>query len=809
MVTLTYPGVYVVEEPSGVRPIAGASTSIGMFIGRARKGPINRPVRLTNLTEFSRTFGDDNSVSDMARYVRMFFTNGGSDTWIMRIANGATSAAVTLSAEDTTPIVTLTAKAAGASGEEIRAVITYPAEEPEGRFNLELFRWAPNSAGITVASEREVFQNLTMNANDPLYAPAFVSQESALVTLAELGNPAADAVNGSSRSGRFFLRDTVANAQIALTTVFNALAGQPGGTHLRISVDGLMYVEANLTPMAAAIAGFGGTIDDLVNNVVLQGIADGITAAYAAAGFPGIAVDVTEVNGVDVGGIPTRFIAITSQNSGDIKIRPATQGKDIAVPLMLGPGQGGLEVGAHAHRRPAPNGVQVKFDTTGRINAVAFAQKNTIDEVFVDGFDANGVAGAQQINVPPTVTVNDNEPIFTDTYAGSQTGNSDGLRQKLGQIRDAVNVANDSEPLRFPWRASQTGLRLTLTSTAVADLVVPALTTGPTDWAAIAGAITTDVRQFRVGASGTAGSQIPAPLVASDGAMPLPGDYNSAFAIIDQEVRAFNLMVLPPDREQVQDMQPILGPATAFCRQRRAFLFADPPGNLTPQEMSTAVDAMRIGIARDYAAVFYPRILINEGGSDIAIGAAGAMAGLAARTDATRGVYKAPAGQDLPIFGVTGVQRELSNGEVGMLNPVGVNCITRAPAGIRPWGSRTLDGADAFASEWKYIPVRRTALFIEQSLFDGLQWVIFEPNGDILWSQIRLNVGAFMGRLFRQNFFKGEKKSDAYFVKCDAETTTQADIDVGVVNLWVGFAPLKPAEFLVIHLQQMAGQSET
>ena len=157
---------------------------------------------------------------------------------------------------------------------------------------------------------------------------------------------------------------------------------------------------------------------------------------------------------------------------------------------------------------------------------------------------------------------------------------------------------------------------------------------------------------------------------------------------------------------------------------------------------------------------------------------------------------------------MVGVQRELSNAEVGTLNPLGVNCITRAPAGVRPWGVRTLDGADQFASEWKYVPVRRVASFIEQSLYDGLQWVVFEPNGDILWSQIRQNVGAFMGRLHRQNFFKGERKSDAYFVNCDAETTTQADIDVGGVNIWGGFAPLKPTEFVVLHLQQMAGQQD-
>jgi phage tail sheath protein FI len=122
------------------------------------------------------------------------------------------------------------------------------------------------------------------------------------------------------------------------------------------------------------------------------------------------------------------------------------------------------------------------------------------------------------------------------------------------------------------------------------------------------------------------------------------------------------------------------------------------------------------------------------------------------------------------------------------------------------WGARTLDGADAIASEWKYIPVRRTALFIEESLFQGLKWVVFELNDEALWTQIRLNVGAFLNNMFRQGAFQGNTPSKAYFVKCDSETTTQNDIDLGVVNIVVGFAPLKPAEFVVIKIQQIAGQ---
>jgi phage tail sheath protein FI len=125
------------------------------------------------------------------------------------------------------------------------------------------------------------------------------------------------------------------------------------------------------------------------------------------------------------------------------------------------------------------------------------------------------------------------------------------------------------------------------------------------------------------------------------------------------------------------------------------------------------------------------------------------------------------------------------------------------------WGSRTLRGADQAADEYKYVPVRRTALYIEESLYRGTKWVVFEPNDEPLWAQIRLNIGAFMQNLFRQGAFQGKTPQDAYFVKCDKETTTQTDINLGIVNIIVGFAPLKPAEFVIIYLQQIAGQIQT
>jgi hypothetical protein len=152
----------------------------------------------------------------------------------------------------------------------------------------------------------------------------------------------------------------------------------------------------------------------------------------------------------------------------------------------------------------------------------------------------------------------------------------------------------------------------------------------------------------------------------------------------------------------------------------------------------------------------------------------------------------------------------MNDDENGELNPLGINCLRTFPVyGNIVWGARTLRGADVLGDEYKYVPVRRTALFIEESLYRGLKWVVFEPNDEPLWGQIRLNVGAFMQGLFRQGAFQGTSARDAYFVACDKSTTTQNDINLGIVNVVVGFAPLKPAEFVVLKIQQLAGQIQT
>jgi phage tail sheath protein FI len=243
-------------------------------------------------------------------------------------------------------------------------------------------------------------------------------------------------------------------------------------------------------------------------------------------------------------------------------------------------------------------------------------------------------------------------------------------------------------------------------------------------------------------------------------------------------------------------------------------LIVDLPASVaSTADAEKAIADIRTVIGNDYArnaAVYYPRLRMADPLAENRLedfAPCGAVAGIMARTDAQRGIWKAPAGLDAAFSGVRGFSYKMTDDQNGLLNPLGLNCLRTFPtAGNVVWGARTLAGADRLASEWKYIPVRRLALFIEESLYRGTQWVVFEPNDEPLWSQIRLNVGAFMQNLFRQGAFQGRSPREAYFVKCDRETTIQNDIDLGIVNIHVGFAPLKPAEFVVIRIQQMAGQ---
>ncbi|GAA1021984.1 MULTISPECIES: phage tail sheath family protein [Amycolatopsis] len=284
------------------------------------------------------------------------------------------------------------------------------------------------------------------------------------------------------------------------------------------------------------------------------------------------------------------------------------------------------------------------------------------------------------------------------------------------------------------------------------------------------------------------------------------------YALLETDI--FNMLCLPGAPGLIGGAQSVLDDAIKFCVDRRAMLIVDPdPQWQAPDVVAKAVKADGFVMNNDFArnaALYFPQVKQPDPKQENFVRnfpPCGMIAGTWARTDVQRGVWKAPAGTEATLNGVSGLTVRLTDLQNGVLNPLGVNCLRGMPSvGNVIWGARTQRGADVLANQWKYLPVRRLALFIEESLFRGTQWVVFEPNDEPLWSSIRLNVGAFMNNLFRQGAFQGRTPKDAYLVKCDATNNPQNDIDRGIVNILVGFAPLKPAEFVLIHIQQLAGQ---
>lgn len=811
-VAVSYPGVYVQEVPSGVRTIVGVGTSIGMFIGRAKTGQMNVPVLCLSFEDFVRNFSAADAGSDLMRAVKLFFTNGGTQCYVMRIAKGALPSSVMLRNDaNTADVLKVEAKSAGLFGDDIRMAVSYNTQLPEATFNLEVFRWTRLSTGTLQRAAIENYVALSMDPAHPRYAPDIVNRSSTLVRLTD--QAVAPAANGFSQSGFAVSAETDAVFRTQWMGIVGANA--TGNTNrFRISVDGNASVEVDLASLdfnaapgpsnpkpldtdVNARANLAGRIQQLINAALPAGATVAVTMEAGPAGPAG------QDNAATV------LLHIASAK-GDVLVDPAAS-DDCAVRLMLGTAQGGREVSRYAGTRPAPTGYATVATDALAFGALPQSGAGSFDTLVVSGTDIDLSAASAH----PIATLTD-PPItgprmYQDGTATDQDDGRNGLREKLAIMAAAINdrrLADSS----FAFGAEVWGDRLAIIPADGGDntRVTVATKRGGAAGPSISANAATNVRYYALGTTGL-GPYQSAGAAGNDGSAPDAAAYEAAYQVIDKEVDLFNLLVLPKDRSHSDaTTRKLWGPASVFCLKRRAFLLMDPPDDWTGAQAAVSagagVNTLRVGLVKDYAAVFFPRLKIDEGGKEVLVGPSGAVAGLIARIDGTRGVWKAPAGIEADLRGVIGVEYKFSDGENGVLNPKAVNTIRVFPNGIVQWGARTMDGDDGFGSEYKYIPIRRLALYIEESLYRGLKWAVFEPNDEPLWAQIRLNVGAFMNNLFRQGAFQGATPRDAYFVKCDASVTTQNDRNLGIVNILVGFAPLKPAEFVVLTLQQMVGQ---
>jgi phage tail sheath protein FI len=768
-VTPTFPGVYIEEIPSGVRTITGVSTSVTAFLGSAKRGPINRAVRLLSYSDFERSFGGLVADSEMSYAVRAFFLNGGSEAWVVRLAGSASPASRLLQNSAPADVIQVTALDDGLSGNSIEVRVDYKTANPASTFNLTFNYISPDNPADNAT---ETFSNLSMNQGSARYVETAINDVSTLVKVERVATAGMLAAlgDGTSQSGELTSSGVLVDV--------NALV-DPTHNQFQVSVNGSAPVTVLITP-----ADLGAGTNTARLNTLCSAIASKVTANSGSnpllAGFTCARSGNT--------------ILMTSGVAGEASSVTVLAGarNDLAGRLKLGTLNGGTETEAAASLRP------VEMPDHGSLTSGAFGATDL--DTLPDGTHTSFMISLDGYG-PDTASIG-------DTAAAG--GN---LAAKLGdvaaRIQTAVRAIKPSNPAYRDFTATVSGGN---------SLVLSSGTRGAGSSVVVNAAASNSIANELHLLSGTTAS-LPlniflqggseTPLTAGNMYNAYIGDRSTRKGIYALEsVDLFNILCLPG----VSDAG-ILMDSDSYCQERRAFMIVDAPDSVTtPEQMVTT--ATGTGLPKsDHAAVYYPWLKTADplnGGRTRTTAPSGSIAGLYARTDSTRGVWKAPAGTEATLSGAQGVEYTLTNPENGTLNPLGVNCVRTFPVfGTIAWGARTLRGADQMASEYKYVPVRRLALFIEESLYRGTQWVVFEPNDEPLWAQIRLNVGAFMQNLFRQGAFQGSTPREAYFVKCDGETTTQNDINLGIVNILVGFAPLKPAEFVIIKLQQMAGQIET
>ncbi|EEG08444.1 phage tail sheath family protein [Pseudogulbenkiania ferrooxidans] len=755
---LSYPGVYLEELPSGVRTITGVATSVAAFAGSAPRGPINKAVHLFSFADYERRFGGLALDSEMGYAVRQFFQNGGTEAYAVRIVKDATAAEKILLNASAANVLKATALDAGSSGNGIEVRVDYLTSNPGSTFNLTFARV---SDGRT-----ERYENLSMNSADARYALDQVNGVSQLVKLTRLVNQATlDGLAAGTSSSA-----TLADVATLLDANHN---------EFRVSVNGLPPVKVVIA-LPADIG--GGTPTQRL---------DAICAAIQAKVQAQANSQLAYQSFACARPAGTQTIQMKSGVGGEfssVRVLPGQKNNASAV-LGLGSEAGGTEIDAVAAIRPVPvpDPAMLKSDTFGATDLDALPDATHTS--FRLSLDGNG---------PDVVNIGDTAAAGANLAAK--------LADVAARIQSAVRALKPSNPAYKYFTCSvDGGTKLVLatgTQGAGASIAVtaPPLNSIADQLHLLAGSTTV----LPVNATLQGGNEMP--YGAADVYPAFIADRAARTGIYAlEEVDLFNILCLPG----VTDTG-VLMDAAAYCEERRAFFVIDaPPSVASPEDMVAAVSGTALPKS-DHAAVYYPWVYIADplkNGKLRLTPPSGTIAGLYARTDGDRGVWKAPAGTDATLVGVQAVNYPLTDRENGSLNPLGVNCLRTFPVyGAVSWGARTLRGADQMTSEYKYIPVRRLALFLEESLYRGTQWVVFEPNDEPLWAQIRLNLGAFMNSLFRQGAFQGKTAREAYLVKCDRETTTQDDINRGVVNILVAFAPLKPAEFVVIKIQQLAGQ---
>jgi uncharacterized protein len=835
-VVTSYPGVYLEEIPSSTRTVTSVTTSATAFADFFARGPVGQAVKVTSFRDFTRAFGGLDTRSEASYGIYQYFNNGGATAWVVRATDGAVAASFDV--DVLIPTLGESAAAADTAAGNARtaadaaATAANAAAEGTSEAVLQSFE-AANATLEAAAQTQKVADETKKAASDPnagtkagdmtsaatsageaaqkakeaaqltLAAVAAVDGAETAAELTELSGTAAASAQDASKAAQ----DAAKAAQAAAKTVPKEVTAQ-ADINAAATAANTAATAADTAAKAAASAqsSAGGddseeSADDLAKNV-----GEVATQTSAAATATNEAAKATAQTAQEL------QIAIQQATASSGKVAIDAQTAAIAAAEAAEVAAEAAEAAQEAADAAAaadPNDPASKAlvsDAVAKAAAAAKAARKASQQAVAAqqaSDDVEATAHSLQLQVAaanPGAWGNQLRIAIQGTPAASGTPEFKLDVQQLAVVSGKSKVVAQESYLNLSLDPNATRYAPHVVNDASA-LVQLTYVGEP-----VHGAYPQDVAQWQ--SLGVDGGDH-----GDDGGLPAATALNDAYVAALSRISpdTFNIMCLPiTAKYSVPEANTALSQAMQFCEQNRAFLVVDPPPSVTTVADVESWSADLRNAEGYSGALYFPRLVIPDPLREYRpreVGPSGTVAGIYARTDLQRGVWKAPAGIEAVIEGAD-LAVKLTDNDSGDLNPLGINVLRSFPIyGNVVWGARTLAGADQLQSQWKYVNIRRLTDYIEESLFQSLKWVVFEPNEELTWSQIRLQVNSFLAGLFAGGAFAGATPDQAFFVHCDATTTTQTDIDNGIVNIVVGYAPAKPAEFVILQIEQIAGQT--
>jgi phage tail sheath protein FI len=832
---LTYPGVYVQALIQPSPPDAGVPTSTTAFIGRAAMGPVNEPRILNSWGDYQRFFGGFDPNSSISYQINAFFNNGGGQAIGVRLFHPDVEAPEVRQDLAEKVIGWLgDAKKAAEQPPATVAAATPAAEAGAGTPAAEAGAAtpaAPAAAAKTPAqAQTDALASLNKAAIGKFGNDAWVLQN--LINLVTAMDPTsykdamafADAVGGLDEDA---VPEFTAQVNINLINpVFIAVQT----VTLSLQLQGASITDQSKTGslMAAANAIMGdfarGAAGDAMN---------AIKAAMAAAPTVPAAMEA-----MAQAWVPALQTALPPSPSTTLAatIKAYTDGAVVAADAVAtDPKYIALKAGGKDAPSIGDTLTSVRKTVSDKADGIADAQAKasalavsaalndselmpeTYPDIAIAAFMAAGTWLESNWPAADCLTLNASSP---GSWGNSLNVSIDtrgitpavAAQQKLKQAEMFNLTVIYTDP--FGLETVETFSNLTMNQAATTNFI---------------GTVLANQSRLVIYAPGGTGLP-PTPAAGSAGkggggrdsdeldiASYLGNENQKTGLYALEKIPIFNILCIPPDNQDGDTDPFIYQTAAGYCARptRNAMLIIDPPTRWYDDYKAGNVQGVSLNDLGSFdaeaarsTAVYFPRVVAVDpllNGATRVMPNSGFLAGVWAETDTMVGVWKAPAGLDAGINGIVGLQVTMNDAENGELNPIGVNCLRTFPiGGTVVWGARTLRGADQLGDEYNYVPVRRMLLYIMDWVLQNTKWALFEPNDERLWSALRLQISGFMVSLWKEGALFGTSADKAFFVRCDASTTLPADINSGRVNVQIGFAPVRPAEFVVVTVAQIA-----